>query len=168
MLLALVPRIVTICVYRNIYSGHYPRGWPDDVQILPADTLSPKIRGRLFRADAAMQNSIENLPLFAAAVVAGNASFLPTAELNLWCIAYLLLRILYMSFYVFLEDNPKFVTHIRSLIWAAGVAVEMYPFVLSASRMSLVVVNADGTEVALLTRPGMLFSLSGTIGKQEL
>ncbi|KAK6857963.1 hypothetical protein PG995_005662 [Apiospora arundinis] len=115
-----------------------------------------------------MQNSFENLPLFAAAVVAGNASFLPTADLKFCCIAYLLLRVLYMSFYVFLQDNPEFPTHIRSLIWMEGVVVEMYLFVLSASRMSLVVVSADGTEVALLTQPGTLFSLSGTIGKTEL
>ncbi|KAK8079321.1 hypothetical protein PG994_003128 [Apiospora phragmitis] len=168
MLVALIPRFVTICFCGRFFNGYYPRGLPDDIQMLPVNELSPKVRGRLFRADAAMQNSIENLPLFAAAVVAGNASyFLSAAELNLCCLTYLLLRALYMAFYVFWQDNPAFPALTRTLLWLMGVAVEMYLFELAARQPPLMVVHAD-TEPALLTQPGTRFYMTGSIGKNEL
>ncbi|KAK7999018.1 hypothetical protein PG991_014693 [Apiospora marii] len=135
--------------------------------MLPVNALSPRARGRLFRADAALQNGLENLPLFAAAVVAANASYLPAAELNLCCIGYLLLRALYMAFFVFWQDNPVFPAMTRSVIWAAGVGVEMYMFVLAARQPPLVVMGADG-ELAPLVQQGMRFSFSGSIAKPEL
>ncbi|KAK7953015.1 hypothetical protein PG988_013709 [Apiospora saccharicola] len=168
MFMALTPRLATIVGYGRFYNPHYPRGLPDDIQMLPVNALSPWVRARLFRADAAMQNAIENLPLFAAAVVAANASYLPVMELNLCCLGYLVLRALYMAFYVFWEDNPVFPAFTRTLIWLTGVGVEMYLFVLAARQPLVVVgVGADG-ELAPLVRQGVRFSFSGSIAKPEL
>lgn len=135
--------------------------------MLPVNTLSPWVRERLFRADASMQNALENLPLFAATVVAANTAYLPAAELNLCCIGYLLLRALYMAFYVFWQDNPVSPALTRTVIWLMGIAVEMYLFVMVARQPPVMVVGADG-ELPPLAQPGMRFSFSGSIAKPEL
>ncbi|KAK8036311.1 hypothetical protein PG993_008925 [Apiospora rasikravindrae] len=167
LLMAVAPRVVTMSWYGRFFNSHYPRGLPDDIQLLPVNAVSPKVRGRLFRADAAMQNAIENLPLFAAAVVAGNASYLSAAGLNGCCIGYLLLRALYMTFYVFWQDSPAFPALTRTLIWLMGIAVEMYLFILAARQPRLVVVDGDA-NLASPTQPGVRFFLSGSIDKSEL
>ncbi|KAK8063026.1 hypothetical protein PG997_015123 [Apiospora hydei] len=145
MLMALIPRVATLGWYGRFFNAAYPRGLPDDIQLLPVNAVSPRVRTRLLRADAAMQNAVENLPLFAAAVVAGNAAYLSAAELNACCCAYLVLRALYMAFYVFWQDNPAFPALTRTLVWLMGVAVEMYLFVLAAHQAPLVVVEGART-----------------------
>ncbi|KAK7959056.1 uncharacterized protein PG986_003910 [Apiospora aurea] len=146
MLMGLTPRVATLGWYGRFFHAQYPRGLPDDIQLLPGNAVSPRVRARLLRADAAMQNAVENLPLFAAAVVAANASHgLSAAELNACCFGYLGLRALYMAFYVFWQDSPAFPALTRTFIWAMGVAVEMYLFVLAARQAPLVVVEGART-----------------------
>ena len=54
------------------------RGHPQSASPLHAGTnakaLSPALKGRLVRTEAAMQNHFDNMGLFAAAVVAGNVA----------------------------------------------------------------------------------------------
>lgn len=169
MVMALTPRLVTMICYSRFYNAHYPRGLPDDIQLLPVNALSPRARGRLFRADAALQNALENLPLFAAAVAAANAGGRPAAELNAGCLGYLLLRALYMAFFVFGQDRPAFPAPTRTLLWAAGVGVEMYLFVLAARRAPRGLLGgADGESAPLAARQGTRFSFSGSIAEPEL
>ena len=74
-------------------------------------------RGRIIRAEAALSNGFENVGLFAAAVVAGNAAKLSTKVLNGLCLAYLGSRLGYNIVYV--QGWPK----LRIAVYFAGLAV---------------------------------------------
>lgn len=64
------------------------------------NSIPPEARGRIIRAEAAMSNGFDNVPLFAAAVVAGNAAKLSAQMLNGLSLTYLACRIAFNVVYV--------------------------------------------------------------------
>jgi len=71
------------------------------------------------RANAAQANSFEGLPFFIGAVVIALQLGASQQWLNLLALAFVLLRALYIALYV--ADKAT----LRSLVWAAGMAVNV-------------------------------------------
>jgi uncharacterized MAPEG superfamily protein len=74
------------------------------------------------RALAAQHNGFEGLPLFMAGVLAAHQFGATQARIDALALAYLLLRVVYVSFYI--RDWST----LRSLAWTAGVAVSVALF----------------------------------------
>ncbi|KAF1984696.1 hypothetical protein K402DRAFT_308158, partial [Aulographum hederae CBS 113979] len=82
------------------------------------------------RSEAAHSNGLENLPLFASAVILGNVARLPQKGwdgLEAFAGAYLVVRAAYFVAYVRTEENRY--TLVRSALWAASVALCVRVFV---------------------------------------
>ncbi|KAK4570420.1 hypothetical protein LTR86_002500 [Recurvomyces mirabilis] len=117
--IALLPRAFAAKTYSDCgkaYNNLQPRDFTNDVHSDQA--LDKKTRGRIVRAEAAQANSFENLPLFAAAVVAGNAAGLDVATLNYCALAYVTSRFAYNHIYIFQDLVPA---PVRTVAWFAGV-----------------------------------------------
>lgn len=103
----------------------HPRAWaktiPDDPR------LDTKTRGQILRCEAAMNNGHENIALFAAAVVAGNAAGLNTRLLNSLSLGYLVSRAAYNAIYVWQDTYMKSI--LRPVAFFAGVSMYFTLFV---------------------------------------
>ena len=99
---------------RRDYDNSDPRGW------------SSRLEGHRRRAVAAMENTFEALPFFAAAVVVALQLGAPQARLDALALAWLVLRLVYLAVYV--GDRAT----LRSLVWAAALVVNVWIFVLGA------------------------------------
>ena len=84
------------------------------------------LRGWRARANAAQLNGFEAFPPFAAAVIIATMQHAPQARLDALAVAWVLLRLVYLGFYV--ADLAV----LRSLTWVAGIACVVAMFVLSA------------------------------------
>ncbi|KAI3317026.1 hypothetical protein HD806DRAFT_397802 [Xylariaceae sp. AK1471] len=83
---------------------------------------------RILRAESASSNGFEGLPLFAAAIVAGNNAGLSTSALNALSITYILSRVAYNWVYIFLGGNRK-LAGLRTPVWLVGVGTALTMFV---------------------------------------
>ncbi|KAI0392470.1 hypothetical protein F5Y17DRAFT_357138 [Xylariaceae sp. FL0594] len=83
---------------------------------------------RILRAEAASANGFEGLPLFAAAIVAGNSAGLSAQTLNALSITYVLSRVVYNYVYIFLSANRK-LAGLRTPVWFVGVGSALALFV---------------------------------------
>ena len=99
---------------RRDYDNANPRAW------LAA------LDGWRARAHAAMANTFEALPFFAAAVIVAHQRGAPQDRLDGLAIAWLILRLLYVAAYVTNRATP------RSLIWILALAVTAWIFLLEA------------------------------------
>jgi uncharacterized MAPEG superfamily protein len=96
-------------------------------------TLTTSERDRIVRAEAAQANGLENVGLFAAAVVAGNVAGLSKVALNSLSLAYLASRALYSWLYV--VGDKKGWALARTGVFFAGQGVLFSLFVLAGNRM---------------------------------
>ena len=90
----------------------------------PADNQAPrqwsaKLGGWRARANAAMANGFEGLPFFIGAVVIAHQLGAAQARIDQLAIAYVLLRIAYIGFYVAGRGT------LRSAVWALGFIVNI-------------------------------------------
>lgn len=99
---------------RRDYDNANPRAWEGALE------------GHRQRAIAAMNNSFEALPFFAAAVVIAHQTGADQARLDLLAAVWLALRLAYVGLYV---GN---LAGLRSLVWLAGVVVTVWIFVLGS------------------------------------
>ncbi|PRP80973.1 hypothetical protein PROFUN_11087 [Planoprotostelium fungivorum] len=118
-----IPAAWVLCIIPHIYSvgllGKYY------TNVLPRSSFAkdnnkdkgppPHIRDRAFKAESASQNGFEGLPLFIAAIVLGNLARFDSFYLNSFGGLYLLLRVLYVFFYI-TTTNEK-LSYARSLVW---------------------------------------------------
>ncbi|KAL4929989.1 MAPEG family protein [Aspergillus undulatus] len=102
--------------------------------ILPRENLTTlkgklpsKIWTSLARAHGAHMNAMENLPLFAVAMLAGNVAKLPTSELNTLSLEYLGARLLYMAAYM--GARSEAVSYVRTGLWAWSVSIPVLALV---------------------------------------
>ncbi|KAI9375009.1 hypothetical protein BJX61DRAFT_218258 [Aspergillus egyptiacus] len=114
--------------------------------ILPRENLKTlkgripdKVWTQLARARGAHLNAMENLPLFAVAMIAGNVAKLPTRELNTLSLEYLGARLLYMATYM--GARSEAVSYLRTGLWAWSVSIPVIALV-KAGR----VFNGTGLE----------------------
>ncbi|KAL7422014.1 hypothetical protein Q5752_003787 [Cryptotrichosporon argae] len=94
--------------------------------------LSPATQDRYLRAEAANDNGFVNLPLFAAAVVAGNLARLPARALNTAAGIYLVSRAAYNLLYIYGTNNALGLA--RSAAWLTGVVANFYLFAKAGQR----------------------------------
>lgn len=96
-----------------------------------------QLRGRLLRAEACSANGFEALPLFAAAVTAGNAAGLSTLTMNTLSAGWLASRLLYTYIYIWQSDTEKLApgqAPLRFKVWAIGATICMSVFVLAGMK----------------------------------
>lgn len=74
------------------------------------------------RALAAQNNGFEGLPLFMAGVLAAHQFGGAQGRIDALALAYVLLRVVYVSLYIQGKST------LRSLVWAAGVAISLALF----------------------------------------
>lgn len=99
---------------RRDYDNADPRGWEN------------RLEGHRRRAVAAMNNTFEALPFFAAAVIVAHMTGAPQGRLDALAAAWLVLRLVYLGLYV--GDRAT----ARSLVWMACVVINVWIFVLGA------------------------------------
>jgi uncharacterized MAPEG superfamily protein len=99
---------------RRDFDNADPRAW------------EAKLTGHRARAVAAMNNTFEALPFFAAAVIVAHQLGAPQGRLDALAAVWLALRVAYVALYV--GDRPS----ARSLVWIAALAVNAWIFVLAA------------------------------------
>jgi len=92
------------------------------------------LKGRISRAEGAQQNGFENLALFAAAVVAGNAAGLAHSTLNLLSGGYLFSRVVYN--YIYITNETQAAANARSGVYVGGVALIMTLFIKAGNALA--------------------------------
>ncbi|CEN61801.1 hypothetical protein ASPCAL08449 [Aspergillus calidoustus] len=102
--------------------------------ILPRENLatlkgkvSDKVWTQLAKARGAHLNAMENLPLFAVAMLAGNVAKIPTSELNVLSLEYLGVRLLYMATYM--GARSEAISYLRTGLWAWSVSLPIMALV---------------------------------------
>ncbi|KAI1352787.1 hypothetical protein F5Y01DRAFT_83344 [Xylaria sp. FL0043] len=90
--------------------------------------LDKETVARILRAEAASANGMEGLPIFAAAVVAGNSAGLSNTALNSLSVGYIVSRIIYNYVYIFLSSNRKLAS-LRTPVWFVGIGSALALFV---------------------------------------
>ncbi|KAJ8126047.1 hypothetical protein O1611_g7592 [Lasiodiplodia mahajangana] len=95
---------------------------------LEKSNLDKESVARILRAESASSNGFEGLPLFAAAIVAGNSAGLSNTVLNSLSIGYILTRVAYNYVYIFLGGNREY-AGLRTPVWFVGVVSYMTLFV---------------------------------------
>ncbi|KAL2864195.1 uncharacterized protein BJX67DRAFT_361901 [Aspergillus lucknowensis] len=90
-------------------------------------TLKSQVWTQLAKARGAHLNAMENLPLFAVAMLAGNVAKLPTSELNTLSLEYLGARLLYMATYM--GARSEAISYVRTGLWAWSVSIPIMALV---------------------------------------
>ncbi|WWC61920.1 uncharacterized protein I303_104506 [Kwoniella dejecticola CBS 10117] len=95
--------------------------------------LSPNAQGKYLRAEAAQENGLQNLPLFAAAILAGNFARLSPSVLNTTSAVYIGVRILYN--FIYINNTSLFAANLRSVTYLAGVATWISLFIRAGNKL---------------------------------
>ncbi|TPX21150.1 hypothetical protein DIZ76_015104 [Coccidioides immitis] len=97
------------------------------------DKIPADIWARLCRARGAHLNAFESLPLFAAAMIAGNVSNLPTKELNILAAEYLGARVLYTA--VYMGARSELMSYVRTGLYGWSVGIPLYVLIKAGNSM---------------------------------
>ncbi|KAL2857136.1 hypothetical protein BJY01DRAFT_242529 [Aspergillus pseudoustus] len=89
--------------------------------------VSDRVWMQLAKAHGAHLNAMENLPLFAIAMLAGNVAKIPTSELNVLSLEYLGARLLYMAAYM--GARSEAISYVRTGLWAWSVSIPIMALV---------------------------------------
>jgi uncharacterized MAPEG superfamily protein len=128
-LLTMLPHTYAVLIVASTNNGRWnnasPRSstWDETLR----KSTPKEIYARYERAEAAHKNGMENLPIFIGAILAGNFANLETRTLNLFVVLFLLLRILYVIFYISISSVR--LSYLRSTVWFVGAALCMGIFV---------------------------------------
>jgi len=96
-------------------------------------SLSQATKDKISRAEAAQQNGFENIGLFAAAVVAGNAAGLDNWWLNVLSVGYVGSRVVYNIVYV--GNTTKRLANVRTGTFLSGIGMIMSMFVMAGNKL---------------------------------
>ncbi|KAI0020314.1 hypothetical protein F4780DRAFT_378761 [Xylariomycetidae sp. FL0641] len=102
--------------------------------IAEADDIDFKTKGLILRAEAAFNNGLETISLYAAAVAATNIAPVNPRIANPLALAYLGTRVVYNLVYVVLQENPRWALA-RSATWFTGIGFVMAMFIASGFAM---------------------------------
>ena len=133
-ILCLVPRLFAVLTYATSTGKPVEFGHPRNLaQVVGSDPALPsRTRGRIIRAEAAAQDTVESAPYFAVAVLAGNLVGLPPDLLNALSIAYLATRMAYIDAYIFSESVT--VAVLRAVLFSIGHMIIWSVFILAGLR----------------------------------
>ncbi|KAI1330667.1 hypothetical protein F5Y16DRAFT_362358 [Xylariaceae sp. FL0255] len=95
---------------------------------LESSDLDKETVAKILRCESASANGFENLPLYAAALVAGNSAGLSPTTMNVASVAYIVSRVVYNYVYITLGGNRK-LAGLRTPVWFAGIGCIMTLFV---------------------------------------
>lgn len=95
--------------------------------------MPPDAYAKYERSEAAHANGMENLPLFATAMILGNIANLPQDELTKTAGTYLALRALYFINYIMTKKQEY--TVIRTGLWVGSVALCLRTMIQAAKAM---------------------------------
>ncbi|KAI0156484.1 hypothetical protein GGR57DRAFT_83095 [Xylariaceae sp. FL1272] len=130
-----IPVALVLALYPRSYAASGPTeklfdpSNPRTIQSnLAKSDIDKKVVAKVLRAESACSNGFEGLPLFAAAVVAGNTAGLSTLTLNAASVGYIVSRVFYNYIYITLQEDRKWAS-IRTPVWFSGVAAIMTLFV---------------------------------------
>jgi uncharacterized MAPEG superfamily protein len=129
-MICVVPRLFAIITYATSTGKPVEFGHPRNLhQLAGSDpALSSRTRGRIIRAEAAAQDTVESAPYFAVAMLAGNQAGLPSSLLNALSVAYLATRIAYIDAYIYSET--VIVASLRAALFSIGHMIIWSVFVL--------------------------------------
>ncbi|KLJ07862.1 hypothetical protein EMPG_16644 [Blastomyces silverae] len=96
---------------------------------IPADTWN-----KLCRAHSAHLNALESLPLFAAAMIAGNAAKLPASDLNLIAAEYIGARMIYTALYMGVRSEG--LSYLRTGVWAWSIGLPLYGLIQAGRALA--------------------------------
>ncbi|KAI1805940.1 hypothetical protein F4811DRAFT_513133 [Daldinia bambusicola] len=119
-LLALFPRICFTFLGPggNYFNTLNPR--VHALYIRRAVELDPITRGRIERSEYALNNAIENLPLFAVAVLAANVNELEVETRNILSLLYIIFRLTYTWVYIWGQDYYSIPLFTRTVVWLSA------------------------------------------------
>lgn len=120
-ILALVPQFYSTLLINRATNGRFDNVNPRGASFAETckKSLDKATLGRSERARAAHTNALENLPLFASAVICANMAGLEKGMVNSMCGAFLGLRVVYTYVYIGVE-SPKLAL-VRTLVWMTSV-----------------------------------------------
>lgn len=133
--LTLVPHAWAI----QIASGGNPARWDNrnpratGLKKTLSERLPPELYQKYERCEAAHANGMENLPLFATAMILGNIAKLPADELSKTAGTYIALRAIY--FITYIMTSRKQYTVVRSGLWIGSVVLCIRTIVQAAKAM---------------------------------
>ena len=96
-------------------------------------SLDAKTQRRIVRAEAAMANGFENIGLFAAAVVAGNAAKLSPKLLNGLSLGYIVSRLVYT--WIYISNETKVLATGRALAFFSGMGMIFTLFTKAGNKL---------------------------------
>jgi uncharacterized MAPEG superfamily protein len=132
--ITILPHIFSMHTYQSATNKSFPikqpRGFATAVQSDQA--LDNTTRNRILRAEAAHANGMENIGLFAAAIVAGNTAGVDPWWLNVLSAGYLLSRFIYNHVYIFNDLVPG---ELRSVTHFGGLSAVFGLFVLAGNKV---------------------------------
>ncbi|KAI0846765.1 hypothetical protein F5Y00DRAFT_264177 [Daldinia vernicosa] len=128
--LALSPRIYfgILGPGSGVYDPRNPRKFGASAR--RSTTLNAVTTARIERSEFALNNSIENLPLFAVAVLAANTEGVDLETRNLLSILYLSIRIFYIWVYIWGQEYEWLHPLTRTMVWFCGNIVLAYLYLL--------------------------------------
>ncbi|KAE8412384.1 hypothetical protein BDV36DRAFT_300953 [Aspergillus pseudocaelatus] len=109
--------------------------------ILPRENLtnlkgkiSTQVWDKLARARGAHLNAMEGIPMFAAAMLAGNLAKLPANDLNYMAVDYLASRMLYTAVYMGVKSELG--SYLRTGIWAWSISIPIWVLVRAGKAVN--------------------------------
>ncbi|GFF32261.1 hypothetical protein IFM51744_03323 [Aspergillus udagawae] len=109
--------------------------------IVPRENLS-NLKGRLpaqiwqqlAKARGAHLNAMEGLPLFAAAMLAGNLAKLPSSDLNTLSLEFIGARLLYTALYMGAKSEA--ISYLRTGVWAWSVSIPIWGLIQAGRALN--------------------------------
>jgi len=127
--LAMVPHFYAISLAGKKFDDKHPRGFTASLK--DDQTLDSVTKQTIVRAEGAQSNGFENLGLYAAAIVAGNMSLLPTTTLNYLSVGYLMSRVVYNLIYI--NGSSDGLAKARTGVYLSGIGCIFGLFIKSGN-----------------------------------
>eukprot|EP01111_Echinosteliopsis_oligospora_P018371 TRINITY_DN838_c0_g1_i1.p1 TRINITY_DN838_c0_g1~~TRINITY_DN838_c0_g1_i1.p1 ORF type:complete len:167 (-),score=33.21 TRINITY_DN838_c0_g1_i1:57-536(-) len=132
--ISIVPHFYAIRLFTKSSGKEFDNANPKD--LLPSTKSNPLIpdqtKQKIARCESAAANGFENLPLFAAAVVASNVAKVPTRTTHLIVAGYLASRVIYNILYIRTDDPKK--GAVRSVFYTVGAGFLFSLFIMAGRR----------------------------------
>ncbi|UZJ53170.1 hypothetical protein CBS101457_002490 [Exobasidium rhododendri] len=122
--LCILPHFYAVGLSKGKFTNSSPRGYVAEIQKKEKKSETDKM---FIRAEACQQNGFENLPFFAAAILAATFAKLPNHEVNKLAGAYLASRVAYTILYVF--NSSEAISNLRSVAFLVGVGINWTLFI---------------------------------------
>ncbi|KAJ6554569.1 hypothetical protein B0H19DRAFT_150669 [Mycena capillaripes] len=103
-------------------------------RVVSDKAISPAVAARILRMEGAHLNGYENLPIWIAAVLAGNIARLDNYTLNVASLLYIGGRITYN--YIYFNQATEFQSWVRTAVYFGTLSLPMYLIFKSAEKIA--------------------------------